>query len=303
LEIELHQLELRYAALRRRSARRERAVLASISEIGQQTPVVVLREGGGAVLLDGYKRVRALERLGRDSVLAVEWALPEPEALLLERLMRSAEAESALEQGWLLRELSERFGLAAAELAKRFDKSESWVSRRLALVRELPESIQERVRAGQLQAHAAMKYLVPLARVCREEAERVAEALGARQLSSRNVGALCAAWRTGTEETRALILQSPDVVLRAQEEVRRPAPVLRTDEKLLAELSTIAAISRRVARRLREAPPESWPPVARAEVGRALRSTEADFTTLISTCRKEVIDAGPVAAHRDPRAP
>jgi ParB family transcriptional regulator, chromosome partitioning protein len=278
-------------------------VLSSVSEIGQQTPVVVLREGGRAVLLDGYKRVRALERLGRDTAFAVEWALPEPEALLLERLMRSGETDSALEQGWLLRELSERFGLTATELAKRFDKSESWVSRRLALVRELPESIQERVRAGQLQAHSAMKYLVPLARVCREEAERVAEALGARQLSSRDVGALCFAWRSGTDETRELILRSPEVVLRAQEEARRPAPVVRADERLLSELSAIAAISRRVTRGFREAAPKPWSPATREEVGRALRSAEADFAALVSTCRKEVIDAGPVLAHRDPRAP
>ena len=121
-------------------------------------------EGSRPILLDGYKRVRALERLGRDTVHATEWMLPEPEALLLERLMRTAEGESALEQGWLLRELSERFGLASTEIAKRFDKSPSWVSRRLALVRELPELIQERVRTGHLVAHAAMKHFVPLAR-------------------------------------------------------------------------------------------------------------------------------------------
>ena len=72
MDVELHQLELRYAALRRQSAARERALLASLAEAGQQTPVVVLGTGGEAgrwVLLDGYKRVRALRRLGRDTVL------------------------------------------------------------------------------------------------------------------------------------------------------------------------------------------------------------------------------------------
>ena len=80
-------------------------MLASLSEIGQQLPVVVLPVAGEQrhILLDGYKRVRALERLGRDTVCATAWALSEPEALLLERLMRNAEADTALEQGWLLR--------------------------------------------------------------------------------------------------------------------------------------------------------------------------------------------------------
>jgi ParB/RepB/Spo0J family partition protein len=216
MELDLHQLELRYEGLRRRSARKERAVLASLSEIGQQAPVVVLEvEEQRVVLLDGYKRVRALKRLGRDTVQATRWELPEPEALLLERLMRTAQAESPLEQGWLLKELYERFGLSAGELAQRFDKSTSWVSRRLALVSELPESIQEQVRQGQLVAHAAMKHLVPLARANRHEAERLAKALGARHLSSREVGTLCTAWRGGSQATRELILSSPELVLRA----------------------------------------------------------------------------------------
>jgi len=106
MELELHQVELRYAAVRRRDPKRERALLASLTEVGQQSPVVVVREAsGGLVLVDGYKRVRALKRLHRDTVAAIEWGLTEVEALLLTRLMRTAEGDSALEQGWLLREL------------------------------------------------------------------------------------------------------------------------------------------------------------------------------------------------------
>ena len=100
MDLELHQLDLRYATLRRRDGRRERALLASLSATGQQVPVVVVQsEAGKFVLVDGYKRVRALQRLHRDTVSAMTWALAEPEALLLARLMRTAEGDSALEQG------------------------------------------------------------------------------------------------------------------------------------------------------------------------------------------------------------
>jgi ParB family transcriptional regulator, chromosome partitioning protein len=286
MEMELHQLELRYEGLRRRSARKERAVLASLSEIGQQAPVVVLEvEEQRAVLLDGYKRVRALKRLGRDTVLATRWELPEPEALLLERLMRTAEAESPLEQGWLLREMHERFGLSAGELAQRFDKSTSWVSRRLALVSELPEPIQEQVRQGQLVAHAAMKHLVPLARANRREAERLAKALGARQLSSREVGTLCTAWRSGSPATRELILSNPEVVLRAQQEARRPPEPLGPEQRLLKDLAALAGIARRAAGLLRES---GWQATAREELSRAARSAQADTESLFTLCRKEL---------------
>ena len=106
MDLEFHQIDLRFEALRQRDPRRERQLLASLAERGQLCPVVVLTptSGGAYVLLDGYKRLRALRRLKRDTVQAMVWALDEAEALLLERLMRTSRPESPLEQGWLLRE-------------------------------------------------------------------------------------------------------------------------------------------------------------------------------------------------------
>jgi ParB-like chromosome segregation protein Spo0J len=53
MELELHQLERRYEALRTRSAVRERKILASISEIGQQLPIVVVRDQDRFIVVDG----------------------------------------------------------------------------------------------------------------------------------------------------------------------------------------------------------------------------------------------------------
>lgn len=270
-------------------------MLASLAEIGQQSPIIVLPGSEQRhIVLDGYKRVRALERLGRDTVCATAWALPEPEALLLERLMRNAEADSALEQGWLLRELSERFGLSLAELGKRFDKSSSWASRRLSLVRELPDSIQECVRAGKLQAHAAMRFLVPLARANRADAETLAQVCGARQMSTREVGALCAAWRGGTEATRALILKNPEVVLRAQDEARRPKEPAAPDARLLADFGALLGIARRATRLLREG---GWPAAALEELHRAAESARTETDLFFTCCRKELQSARPESAN------
>lgn len=297
MDLELHQLDLRYQPLRRRNARKERGVLASLAEIGQQAPVVVVPGESQAVLLDGFKRVRALKQLGRDSVRAVEWVMPEAEALLLERLMRNAEADSALEQGWLIRELCERWGLSMTELAKRFDKSTSWVSRRMQLVKELPESIQERVHAGHLQAHAAMKHFVPLARASRTGAEALARACGARQFSTREVAALCAAWRGGTEATRELILKNPELVLRAQEEARLPKEELAPEARLLNNFSALCGIARRASRELREG---GWPAAALPELHRAAQGARAETDLFFSLCRKELPIAGPEHQDRHP---
>ena len=50
-------------------------------------------------MIDGYKRIAALEQLGRDTVEAVVWPMSEAEALLLDRSLRLSEQETALEQG------------------------------------------------------------------------------------------------------------------------------------------------------------------------------------------------------------
>lgn len=292
MDLELHQVELRYAALRRRDAKRERAVLASLTELGQQSPVVVVREAaGGWVLVDGYKRVRALKRLHRDTVAAVEWALTEVEALLLTRLMRTAEGDSALEQGWLLRELHERFSLSCGELAKRFDKSESWVSRRLALVSELPEAVQELVRSGGLPAHAAMKHLVPLARAKVQDWQALAVAVAAHGLSSRQVGVLAATWAAAAPEGRALILENPYLVLRAEEESRQPkdrSPV----ERLLGDVAAVGAIARRARTLAKQEAQRSARWCFTAELQRAVTAAEADAGALFETLRAEVAHAG-----------
>ena len=97
MNLELHQLTLRYERLRKRGPREERALLVSLSEIGQQLPVVVIEETPAFILIDGYKRVRAMKRLARDTVHATCWQMAEAEALLLERSLRRGH-EDALDQ-------------------------------------------------------------------------------------------------------------------------------------------------------------------------------------------------------------
>src|SRR5260370_4723728 len=98
MQVELGQLDRRYEGLRTRSAARERRLLASLAEIGQQAPIIVVRDDARLVAVDGYKRMRALGRLGHDSAEAAEWSLVEADALLLERLLRAVDPDSPSEQ-------------------------------------------------------------------------------------------------------------------------------------------------------------------------------------------------------------
>ena len=80
---------------------------------GQRHPVLVVADAESRyVLVDGYRRVRALAALGR-----------RPEAI---------------EEAWLLRALLTEHGLDLRTLATRTGRTVSWVSRRLGLVEALP---------------------------------------------------------------------------------------------------------------------------------------------------------------------
>ena len=59
MELEFHQLALRYERLKVVRPEPERRLLASLAEVGQQVPIVVVQEGtdGSFVVIDGYKRV------------------------------------------------------------------------------------------------------------------------------------------------------------------------------------------------------------------------------------------------------
>src|SRR5262249_46668928 len=145
-------------------------------------------------------------------------------------------------------ELQGRFGLSPEELARRFERSPSWVSRRLALVHALPSSIQDQVRAGVLSAHAAMKYLVPLARANVEAACQLAAAIESLKPSSREVGVLYHGWQAGTARTRELILSSPQVYLQAQG-AQAPAPASPA-QRWLNDVGALGGIARRARRAL-----------------------------------------------------
>ena len=65
MALEFHQLDRRYEALRKRDLRKERQLLASLAEHGQLLPVVVVAAAERFIVVDGYKRLRALTLAAR----------------------------------------------------------------------------------------------------------------------------------------------------------------------------------------------------------------------------------------------
>jgi hypothetical protein len=279
VEVDLHQLELRHRDLRIHDGKERRQLIGSVAEVGQQVPVVVIRDAERFVLIDGYLRVEALRRLHRDTAMATTWPLSEVEALLHHRHLEMTK-RAAIEDAWLLRRLREH-GLTMDELARRMCRSKSWVSRRLGLLDALATSAQEAVRTGSVPSHAAMKYLVPLARANKRQCEQLMAGLGDTRVSDRELGALYTAWRRADRAGKQRLVAEPLLFLRALSSTKA-----RDDETttLHKDLAALAAIALRAGRQLRDSGQFA------AELTGAWRAAREAFAALSTTI--EEIHAG-----------
>lgn len=297
MQVELSELELRYAGLRVRDAARTARMRASLAADGQQSAITVITAAAGMhryVLVDGYVRVAALRALGSDVALAVCVELSDADALIMAHRLDETGRRSALEDGWLLDELTQHHGLTQDVLAKRLSRSRSWVCRRLALVVVLPEAAQRAVRDGWIPAHAAMKYLVPLARANRASCERIVVNLGREPVTEREAQRLYMAWRTADAALRERIEQHPRLFLQADEATRDDD---KSDTELLvSDLNTISSVCFRARRRLTEGVVER----RRRRLRMAFREAQRAFATLGELMSDEENDARPVHANGDP---
>ena len=205
--------------------------------------------------------------------------------------MRASQPEGPLEQGWLLRDLRDRFRMSMDELARRFDRTPSWVSRRLALIHDLPEPIQEKVRAGRIAPHTAMKVLVPMARANKRDCLRFFEALLKAEFSTRQAEALQAGWLKGNPEIRERILCDPGLFLRCQQVALSVEDLKGPYGLWLDDLGALAAMARRASHRLREGAARDLSARQGQEADCAVRQARLDCHALFDQSAKELTHA------------
>ena len=254
MELEFHQLELRYVRLKVARPETERRLLTSLAEVGQQVPVVVVEprtDKSSFVVIDGYKRVRALRRLGRDTVRASCWPGEEAEALIVTRLMQTA----------------------------------------------------ERVRRGEIGAHGAATYLVPLARANRQVCLDLVQATGTTRLSSRDLGILYTAYQAGNWLTRQRLLGAPLAFLKSHKQMQAaPAIEPGQGDSLLSDLEIIRAAARRADRRLRAGILRNLPEKDCQDLARVLDQARHEIERLAKHLAEEIGHAGSKHAQCDSEA-
>lgn len=258
LEVDLHRLELRFAQARLPEPRAVESLARSIERCGQIVACIVVAEveaGERLVLIDGYRRVQALRRLGRDTAMVQAWSGDVSAALLAVLARTNARPWAALEEALLLRELVANHGLSQHEVARRCGRDASWVSRRLELVRGLPDALLEAVRDATVSTWAATRILAPLARANGEHATGLLQALGSAPLSTRQLQRWFEHYQSSPSTLRDRMVAHPGSFIEALDARAQQ----RADTRLRggpegaceAEARQIAAIAARLRARLR----------------------------------------------------
>ena len=253
--LDLHRLELRYAALRLLDAPAITRLAHSIAANGQLVPcIAVAGEGDVFILVDGYRRVAALRHLGRDTAKVECWQADLTQALLGVLARTRSRAFAPIEEAFLLRELMSVSPLSQHEVARRCGRDVSWVNRRLQLLTGLSDSVLDAVRQGDLSTWAAVRILGPLARANSAHAERMLAALRTTPLSTRQLARWFEQYQRASQTVRERMVEAPRLLLDAlatrQEE--QSAERLRDgpEGEVLADIRILEAVSARLSRRL-----------------------------------------------------
>jgi len=222
LALDLHRLDLRFAYARMTEPRAVEQIARSIERGGQVAPCIVVADPPvealqgveRLVLIDGYRRIAALRRLGRDTAQVECWGCDLAEAVLGVLARSQSRPLAAIEEALMIRELVQG-GLSQHEVARRSGRDVSWVSRRLQLLAELPEAVLVAVIEGRLSSWAASRVVAPLARANSGHAERLAKALSDTPLATRELRQWFDHYQKAGRLTRERLVDHPHLFVAA----------------------------------------------------------------------------------------
>lgn len=220
IEVEWHQLELRYQHLRIRTQAVQQRLMLSIHTHGLLVPIVVVSSVGSDsswVVIDGYLRVNATQALGNDMIKAQVWELSVAEALLYAYHNNKVRPWDCLEEAHLLQELISCHQYSQAQLAACLGKSESWVTYRLQLLNALPEFMQEAIYRGRLSRWSASRILAPFARANVEHAKKLTQYLEVHSQASRDIQAFYQHYLRSNKKVREHLVEYPQLFFKSLE--------------------------------------------------------------------------------------
>jgi ParB-like chromosome segregation protein Spo0J len=255
-QVDLHRLELRFEATRIIDTAAVQRLADSIQTSGQLVACIAAgaQDSGALVLIDGYRRVNALKRLGTDTALVQCWHCPVGTALAQMLAHSFSRAFDPMEEALMLRELIDSLGLSQREAARQCARDVSWVQRRLVLLGALPQELVQAVRHTQVSSWAAARILAPLARANSEHARELLASMQADHLSTRELQAWFSHYQGAQHKQRQRMVEHPRLFIESlkQHNSECVAKDLHggPEREVAGELGYLQALLQRVCKRL-----------------------------------------------------
>lgn len=217
-QIEIVHLDLSYSDIRIQNPKATIRMADALASYGQIMPIlVVAQETPNYTLIDGYLRVAAARRLGKDTLSAHIFDGDEKEALC-HVLVKSGERKwDIIEQAGLIQKLHRHHELSQYQIARLLGKDQSWVSRRLALLEALPEKVIKCVQQGNISSWAAARVLAPMARANTDHVKRLTESLMKQPLSTRQLFLFFKHYQRSNRKVRENMIKEPLLFVKATE--------------------------------------------------------------------------------------
>ncbi len=321
-KVELSRLELRFAATRVDDGRALARLVQSIDACGQLVVCIAVGEPDcrhgvtPLVLIDGYRRVAALRRLGRDTARVECWGGTVEQALAQMLARSRSRVFTAIEEALLLRELIQGQRLSQREVARQCGRDVSWVTRRLQLLGEVSEAVLQAVRGEALSTWSAVRVFAPLARANSEHAQRLLAGLEQSQqaLSTRELKRWFEHYRCAQRSQRERMVDHPRLFIDslAEREQDRAARKLEggAEQQAVAELGHLQAQLERARKALGVVQCPAGVPLARAcrRVRAALPEVDAELRRVGHEVDADQLEraraarSGPLAARDQPAA-
>jgi len=219
IELEWHQLDLRYSCLRIHTAASKRRFMLSIDEYGLLMPITIVSSGNPScpwIVIDGYLRIAATQALGRDVILARPWETSLPESLLLAYQQDTSRPWDKFEEAQLIHELMTLHGYSQVQIAKSLGKSKSWVNYRCQLLTDLPDFLKTSIYQGVLSTWTATRTLIPFARANSGQCKQLVEYLSTSTHSSRDIHSFYEQYRRSNQRVRQEMASNPPLFFKAQ---------------------------------------------------------------------------------------
>ncbi len=201
-EADLSTFDLRYESYRMRNPAQEARLLASITERGIEEPLEGVDLEGRRVLLNGFKRHRCARKLALSTVPYASLGDDAASGIIAVLRTSNHRSLSILEEARFIEDLRTLHRLSVADIAETLSRSKAWVSMRLGLLKEMGETIREKVFSGAFPVYSYMytaRQFMRMNGTGRQEVEAFIGAVAGKKLSVREIEQLGHGYFRGPE--------------------------------------------------------------------------------------------------------